>query len=243
MTRDCLCPTNRPHRVEALEPPEVSVSITRYRGLCDALEWLLAPRRAATETWAPGSRHPDQKRGNEHLWPIVQTELKCARGLLISCRQRLHSKPSNTVTAFDACEAGNASCEAELDVSACNATCSWLERWRCMDEEQPVKASFRERRHWFECRMRELVGETPESLWPRTEWCEDAFPGLVRKAMRHCRHYTPRHDHEPAHVKEIRGLMAVVRRRVLESDAWNERTLVLGGNLGERREEVDGQSL
>ena len=46
------------------------------------------------------------------------------------------------------------------------------------------------------------------------------------------RHLTPVHEHEPRHMKEMGGLMALVGRRVLDFHSWDERMLVLGDNIG-----------
>ena len=114
------------------EPPEVSMSIKRYWTRYHALGWLLEHQRAATST------EMEHIVGHLTFRVLVEREAlstqtyacdfvrtgysrrgtvcqKCARGLLVLCRQRLDSKLSTTVTAFNACETSHPSVDAEMD--------------------------------------------------------------------------------------------------------------------------------
>ena len=61
---------------------------------------------------------------------------------------------------------------------------------------------------------------------------EEVSPQLVQQSSWKLGHVTPMSDAEPIHIKEMRGLMAVVRRRVRNQSCWDQRLLVLGDNLG-----------
>ena len=128
------------------------------------------------------------------------------------CQQNWFEPFSPLVSAFDACGSGHASVDAVWDLDNIFETAIWHERWRFKEEHlKDGETSFRERAL---ARLLETAREPVVDGIDTNPEFKELNPKYIDQVLWKTEHFTPMDHKEPIHQKEMRGLLATMRRRL-----------------------------